>query len=442
MNLTSKKESILYAIGDIAVLYISLWMMLMIRYWNIAPINDWNNHFLPFSLLFIMWFGVFFIFGLYEKQILVKKTKILPIVFQSQIVNSVITVLFFYFTPITQIAPKTNLFIYLIISVILLSVWRVVSASYISKKQTPICMIARGEDSQFLKKDLTENLVGFEIKYFFDLNNLNTSIDEFILYVEKNQIKYIVLDTKDDAIIPYIQPLYNLMFSGVQFFEISDMYEALYGRVPLEIVKHGWFLEHVKSKPHIMYDLFKRLMDIIIATPLFIISLLVYPIVFVFIKLNDRGPMLYRDIRVGKDNKIITVLKFRSMTVGIVPEFGTKRETRIGKFLRKTRIDELPQLMNVLKGDLSLVGPRPEQPKMVNEYAQKVPFYNVRHLIKPGLSGWAQIYHENHPHHGIDVSATKEKLSYDLYYIKNRSFILDMLIGLKTVKTLLLSKGK
>lgn len=442
MNLTSKKESILYAIGDIVVLYVSLWVMLVIRYWDLTPIQAWNSHLLPFSLLFVMWFGAFFIFGLYEKQILVKKTKILPVIFQVQIINSIIAVFFFYFSPITQIAPKTNLFIYLFISVVLLSVWRVVSSSRISKKQIPICLIARGEDAHFLEKDLTDNLSGFEIKYFFDLDNSDISIDEFIEYVQEHQIKYIVLDTKDDAIVPHIQALYNLMFSGVQFFEASDMYEALYGRVPLEIVKHGWFLEHVKSKPHMLYDFFKRIMDIVIAVPLFIFSLLLYPFIFFAIKLNDRGPMLYRDIRVGKDNKIITVLKFRSMTVGIVPEFGTKRETRIGKFLRKTRIDELPQLINVLKGDLSLVGPRPEQPKMVGEYGQKVPFYNVRHLIKPGLSGWAQIYHENHPHHALDVSATKEKLSYDLYYIKNRSFILDLLIGLKTIKTLVLSKGK
>ena len=175
---------------------------------------------------------------------------------------------------------------------------------------------------------------------------------------------------------------------------------------------------------------------------MFIFSLLVYPCVFLCIKLEDRGPVFYRDIRIGLGGKIITILKFRSMSVGIVPEIGKKVETRTGRFLRKTRIDELPQLINVLRGDLSLIGPRPEQPKLVESYIHSIPFYDIRHLITPGLSGWAQIYHDNHPHHDLDISATKEKLSYDLFYLKNRSIILDIIISLKTIKTMLLSKGK
>jgi lipopolysaccharide/colanic/teichoic acid biosynthesis glycosyltransferase len=319
--------------------------------------------------------------------------------------------------------------------------WRIFAISFISKKQIPICLIAQGEDAYFLKKDLEQNLRGFEIVYFIDIakqNDIQLAIDQ----IKEKDIEYIVVDTKDDAIGPYLSELYNLMFSGAQFFEVSDLYETLYGRVPLGLVKHGWFLEHVKSKPHVLYDFFKRIMDVSAALVLFIPSLCIYPIIFVLIKLEDKGPLLYRDIRVGKDNKIITVLKFRSMTVGIIPEFGRKVETKLGKFMRKTRIDELPQLINVLRGDLSLIGPRPEQPKLFEEYMQNVPYYNVRHLIKPGLSGWAQIYHENHPHHGIDIEATKEKLSFDLFYIKNRSVILDLIICLKTVKTLVLSKGK
>ena len=115
--------------------------------------------------------------------------------------------------------------------------------------------------------------------------------------------------------------------------------------------------------------------------------------------------------------------------------------TKVGAFLRKSRIDELPQIWNVLMGDISLIGPRPEFEKPVREYVEKIPYYNVRHMIKPGLSGWAQIYHEQHPHHGVDIEETRNKLSYDLYYIKNRSFMLDIKIALKTIKTLLLRAG-
>lgn len=141
------------------------------------------------------------------------------------------------------------------------------------------------------------------------------------------------------------------------------------------------------------------------------------------------------------------MLKFRTMTFandgGKWKEEGLKNKvTRVGAFLRKTRVDELPQLWNVLRGDISLIGPRPEFHDAVQQYGQQIPYYNVRHLIKPGLSGWAQIYHDNHPHHGLDVDATAEKLSYDLYYIKNRSIVLDAIIALKTLKTLILSRGK
>ena len=127
-------------------------------------------------------------------------------------------------------------------------------------------------------------------------------------------------------------------------------------------------------------------------------------------------------------------------------EYGTDTKpaqvTRVGAFLRKSRIDELPQLWNVLKGDLSLIGPRPELPELVKHYTEEIPYYNVRHLIKPGLSGWAQIYHDQHPHHAVATLETKHKLSYDLYYIKNRSFLLDLKIALRTLKTLVTFAGR
>lgn len=442
MNLTSKKESVVYLLGDIAVLFISLWLVLSVRYQSLPTQQTWDLHLLPFSLLFLLWIGVYFISGLYEKNIAFNKNKILLTVLKVQVVNSIIAVLFFYFVPFTQITPKVNLFIYLVVSVLLLGTWRYISATFYSKKQIPVCIVARGEDAYYLKKDLKTNLLGFDVTYFFDLDTKNLHVEELIEHIYMNQIEYVILDTKDDAILPLLPTFYNLMFSGVQFIEVNDVYESLYNRVPLQLVKHGWFLEHVKSKPHAMYDFFKRLMDVFASLGLFIGTLFLYPIIFIAIKLEDRGPIIYRDIRVGKDNKIITIFKFRSMTVGIVPETGKKAETKVGKFMRRTRIDEIPQLINVLKGDLSLIGPRPEQPKIVDEYMKTVSFYNIRHLITPGLSGWAQIYHDNHPHHGVDVEATKEKLSYDLYYIKNRSIILDMIIALKTIKTVFLSKGK
>ncbi|MEY4440753.1 MAG: hypothetical protein RLY49_379 [Candidatus Parcubacteria bacterium] len=437
-----QKESFIFVLGDILTLYISLFLSLLLRYLQVPTSDVLASHSVPFSVLFAFSLLTFFVFGMYEKQNLIEKKKILPIIIQGQIVNALFAISFFYFSPLTQITPKTNLFIYLIVSVIFLSLWRIFVAKNIFKKQTSICLIGKGEDVLFLKKDLEENHRGFEIVEFIDLGQNSEYIDKKFLELKNIKVGYIVLDSKDPAIISYMPFLYDLVFSGVQFFEVSDLYESLYNRVPLQIVKHGWFLEHVRSKPHPLYDFFKRTMDVIIALFLMLVSSFAYPLVFVLIKLEDRGPLFYRDIRIGKDNKIITIFKFRSMSVGVIPELGRKIETKVGKFMRKTRIDEIPQLINILKGELSLIGPRPEQPRMVEEYTINIPFYSVRHIIKPGLSGWAQIYHDNHPHHNLDISATKEKLSYDLYYLKNRSVILDLIISLKTIKTLLSTKGK
>ena len=137
-------------------------------------------------------------------------------------------------------------------------------------------------------------------------------------------------------------------------------------------------------------------------------------------------------------------MKFRTMTTddgGVYAQDSENKVTRVGNFLRKTRIDELPQLWNVLHGDLSLIGPRPELPPLVKLYEREIPYFNIRHLIKPGLSGWAQLYHDRHPHHAPSIHETRVKLSHDLYYIKNRSLMLDLVIALKTIKELLSRSG-
>ncbi|MCR4311151.1 MAG: sugar transferase, partial [Candidatus Taylorbacteria bacterium] len=149
--------------------------------------------------------------------------------------------------------------------------------------------------------------------------------------------------------------------------------------------------------------------------------------------------------RVGLQGKKIRTIKFRTMDwddAGNPQSQKDNHTTRVGSFLRKTRLDELPQFWNVLTGDISLIGPRPELPALVEVYTREVPYYNTRNLIKPGLSGWAQLYHDRHPHHHADVEQTKVKLSYDLYYIKNRSFFLDVKIAVKTIKTLLSRSGR
>ena len=181
--------------------------------------------------------------------------------------------------------------------------------------------------------------------------------------------------------------------------------------------------------------------------PAFAASLIFYPFIFLIIKIQDGGTVFYISKRIGKDGKEFDLYKFRSMTDvkenNVASKEEGKRVTGFGDFMRKTRIDELPQLINVIKGNLSLIGPRPELPELVKEYSNQIAFYGIRHTIVPGLSGYAQIYQDQKevPKFGLSTDATKEKLSYDVYYLKHRSFILDLSLIIKTVRVLIGKTG-
>jgi exopolysaccharide biosynthesis polyprenyl glycosylphosphotransferase len=440
MTIVNRGKSLILFVGDILFFYFSLYLTLLIRYQKFPNAETWENHFWPFTILFLASIIVFFIVGLYENKTSFMKNVLPLTIFRTQVVNSVIAVLFFYFIPLFSIAPKTNLFIYLAVSLVIFILWRVFVSDAISPKtKQNTLLIARGDEMQILKEEINNGSYGFDIIHSINLaktEELDVKRD-IIDIVYSEGISTIIIDTKDDTVLPILPHLYNLMFSNIQFVDVHETYEYLFNRVPISLVRHGWFLENVRSKPHLMYDALKRLMDIFISLFVGALSLIFYPFVWLGIRIDDGGKLFYIDERLGKENKKIHIIKFRSMSEG-----ENKRETKFGKFIRKTRIDELPQIWNVLKGDLSLIGPRPEQPSKVEKYNQQISYYNVRHLIKPGLSGWAQIYHDNHPHHEIAVEETKEKLSYDLYYIKNRSLFLDLKIALKTLKTLVLSKGR
>lgn len=222
------------------------------------------------------------------------------------------------------------------------------------------------------------------------------------------------------------------------------IYEELFGRIPLSVLDDRWVARNVSRSAHMLYDPIKRLMDLSAALVVGLLSLVFYPFLILAIKLQDGGAVFYSQTRTGQNNQPFAMKKFRSMSGADQGSEVLKSKhvvTPVGRVIRKTRIDEIPQLWNVLKGDLSLIGPRPEFPALVDEYARQIPYYNLRHLVKPGLSGWAQLYHDNHPHHGTEVEATREKLSYDLYYLKHRSLLLDITIALKTIKKLITRSG-
>jgi lipopolysaccharide/colanic/teichoic acid biosynthesis glycosyltransferase len=214
--------------------------------------------------------------------------------------------------------------------------------------------------------------------------------------------------------------------------------------VPLTLINYEWILSNLSASR--FYDALKRPIDVIASAIIGTVSLVFYPLVMLAIKLEDGGDIFIKQERVGRFQKPIHIYKFRSMTGNDQGNYGAEgrselRVTRVGRWLRVLRLDELPQLWNVFRGDLSIVGPRPELPALAQRYSECITYYNARYLVSPGLTGWAQMKHDRHPHHGADVEETRAKLSYDLYYLKNRSLLLDIFIMLQTLRILVTAKG-
>jgi len=443
MKLMKNKKTLLLFIGDLIILYFSIWLTLLIRNWSIPSSSNLIQHLEPFSILFIFWVLIIYIAGMYDRINLVMSNKISSVLFNTQVINMVLAVIFFYFIPIFSITPKTFLFIYLVISLLLLVFWRLWIHPRISKvARQKAFLIARGDEMKELLEEINSGNHGY---YFADYLNLDKSenIDiqnDIIQKIYENDFKTVIIDTQDDSINPFLSSLYNLMFARVNFIDMHEVYEYVFGRIPLSLVKHGWFLKNVTTESYEIYDGVKRFFDVIVGSILFILSMPFYPFIIAMVKIGGGRKIFFVQNRIGQDNKKISIYKFRTMTED--ENLAERKITKIGNLLRMFRLDEIPQLINVIKGDLSLIGPRPETAELVNLYKENISYYNVRHLIKPGLSGWAQIYQDNHPHHQADIDNTKVKLSYDLFYIKNRSFFLDFKIGLRTLQIIILRKGK
>ncbi|HEY4498962.1 MAG TPA: exopolysaccharide biosynthesis polyprenyl glycosylphosphotransferase [Candidatus Paceibacterota bacterium] len=448
MIVPNRFERSLLFVGDIIALFAALWLMLLVRYGSFTS-ELFLLHLAPFSILFLVWIFVFFIAGLYEKHTVILKSRIPSLLFSTLVVNTVIAIAFFYFVPYFGITPKTNLFVYLVISFILVLLWRIYGYPLLgSRRKQNALLIGSGSELRELRDEVNNNS-RYSIKFVssVDLDAVD-KLDfksEVLDTIYSQGIQIVAVDLQSEKVNPILPHLYNLIYSKVRFIDMYKVYEDIFDRVPLSLLRYNWFLENISLAPKFTYDFLKRVMDVVISIPLLIVPALTLPFAFAAMKLEDGGELFSHQKRVGRNNKPIELIKFRTMTIG--NDDGAwdaktyeNKVTKTGAFLRKTRLDEFPQLWNVIRGDISLIGPRPEFPAAVKEYEKEIPYYSVRHLIKPGLSGWAQIYGE-HPHHGTDMTKTKNKLSYDLYYIKNRSFLVDLKIALHTIRELLSRKG-
>jgi len=444
------RELFILIIGDIVVFNIALWLTLLLRYLELPSLDRLALHVPPFLSFSAVWLFVFFILGLYDKHTVLLKKLLVNRILYAQAINVFVAGILFFVIPF-GITPKTNLVLYLVTSTILLSAWRLILVPKLSAKQRhKAILIADGKEAIELADEINNN---DRYNYYFiriiDEKTLTDTKDfetKFLTLMEREKIELIVADSRGEAIKTFLPVLFDLSFLRFEatFLDFHRLYEDTFDRVPVNMLQYEWFISNISQSKSAIYDVIKRVTDIVGSILLLIPASLLFPLAALAIKLEDKGPIFYTATRLGQYNKIITIYKLRTKNgsdIGVDALSSELLDTNIGAFLRKTRIDELPQLINVLKGDLSFIGPRPEIPELANVYAKEIPYYNTRHFLKPGLSGWAQINNFDVPRGGIDVKRTIDKLSYDLYYLERRSLLLDIQITLKTIATIIMRTG-
>jgi len=434
------KQSILL-VGDLVILHCALLLTLIVRYFE-NPLTYWHSHWPYFLPVFVIWIIVLYISGAYDLNLIYNRRRFHSTAINATIGSALLAILYFYLNR-SEITPKTNLAIFSIIFLIIFVLWRslynFIVKSYLPKNN--LAFIGWNEQSAKLLEDVkNQPHSGFETALIFknkeEIKNLPALIKE------KN-IHTLVISTelfKDEELR---QVLFDCLSLHVAFYNFVDFYESINGKVPLEAIDQAWFIENLDESQKNFFNLTKRVFDLVLSLILFIISLPFWPFIALIIKLESRGSVFFKQTRVGQQEVNFQMIKFRTMKTngnhGGMTQEHDNRITRFGNILRKTRLDEIPQVLNIIKGEMSFIGPRPERPEFVSDLAKAIPFYKTRLLIKPGVTGWDQV---SGFYHSPSVADTIEKLQYDLYYLKHRSLYLDLAIFLKTIATVLGRNGR
>ena len=347
----------------------------------------------------------------------------------------------------------------LLLSTAFLVTWHTLLRLYfgVRSPRSNILILGTGQLAHELMKEITRRPeLGFCVRGFVDENPalVGASIgdpsviglyQDLSALVSDHKIDHIAVEIKDRRGRLPIKTLLDIKTRGIAVEEATSLYERVTGKIAIENLKPSWMIFNPGFQVSRRLLIQKRAFSIIASTALLLVFSPLMLLAAILIRLDSPGPIFHRQKRVGQDGRVFTLWKFRSMhrdaerLTGPVWSNGKHdpRVTRVGRFLRRSRLDELPQLYNIFRGDMSLVGPRPERPHFVEDLAKTIPFYQLRHAVKPGLTGWAQINYR----YANSVEDTIEKLQYDLFYIKHMSIVLDAVVMLETIKTVLVEKG-
>ncbi|PHS62087.1 MAG: sugar transferase [Flavobacterium sp.] len=452
------ERKILLRVFDIISVLVLLYLVGIIFDFDYFIINE--EHWV-WSIVLAIYLTIFAtIFELYDLQ----KASKFEVVIQNIILTSSVTVLFYLLTPFyTPMLPENRLqIVYFYISVNLsLFVWRylyivLISAPRYFKRVLLLCNTADIDTiiTSLHKSDPNYKVIGFintDVKHFTHYNSkdlLEFNVNNVTEIIEEHKVSEIVVATSqdDEITIKLYNQLISLLEKGVPIREYTQVYEEITHRVPVQHVDKDFYryFPFSRSNQNKLYLFFHRLLDLVFSVIGLTFGLLIVPIIMIGNIIANRGPLFYTQERVGRNGKPFKIYKLRSMVTDAEKngaKYASKTDSRVtkfGRFLRKSRFDEIPQFINVILGNMSVIGPRPERPVFVKELSEKIPFYEVRHIVKPGVTGWAQV----NASYGVTTDDALEKLQYDLFYIKHRSFFLDISIVFKTLSTIIFFRGQ
>ncbi|PKQ46746.1 sugar transferase [Confluentibacter flavum] len=455
-NISERK--ILLRLVDILSVLVVLYFVSRTFAFDYITITKENWIWVFVLVIYLSIFGT--IFELYDLQ----KSSKFELIYGNIILTASVTVLFYFLTPyFTPFLPDNRLqIVYFYLAIILaLFIWRFVYVSFVVSPRFYKKVLIVGETSNietiikaFNDSDPNYKIIGFvncevdTTKSIAFKGIKEYSPKDMLQIIKEENISEIVIASYNAETITsdIYKDLMTLLESGFSIKEYTQVYEDMTQRVPVQFVGKDFYkyFPFSRSNQNKMYLFFNSLFNIIISVIGILGGIILMPMILLGNALASKGPLFYIQERVGKNGHIFKIIKFRTMirnaemNGAVWSEKNDSRITKFGKFLRNTRLDEIPQFLNILKGDMSLIGPRPERPRFVNELSKTLPFYETRHIVKPGLTGWAQV----NTRYGASVDDSLLKLQYDLYYIKHRSFFLDINIMIKTLSTMIFFRGQ
>ena len=455
----SSIRSLFILTGDIFIVPLSYVAAYYLRFFSFS--GFWEKF--PLWFLFLMalsYIGIFHFFDLYKLD----KSYFTLNFFVKNCLSIVVAAVFISFLNYAIFLFPIGRGILLIANFIVLiyiSAWRGFSYKlfkYVVKPKR-LVIAGAGKEGQEIAQVIKSGGENYEVVGFIDDDKVQTgksaleekikilgSSDQLLTLIEKHRIDQIVFACGEKDNPRLTKNILSARLKGIEVIDMPDMYQALKWRIPINYIEDNWFLREkgFEYPKNILAMKTKRLIDIIISSFILTLSLPLWPIIALLIKMNSRGPVFYIQKRVGKNESLFSLYKFRSMidkaeeNEALWADKNDKRITFVGKILRRLHLDELPQFWNVIRGEMSLVGPRPERPEFVEELEKKIPYYSLRHFMEPGVTGWAQV---NFPY-ASSIEDSHEKLEYDLYYVSHMNMLFDVQVLLKTAQKILLGKQK